>query len=536
MRHHNRPLGVTALKIFVQDGFDVTLFESRAWVGGLWKPATDEALSALETTKFNSSKYRSSYTDFSMSENDDIDDFPRAPQLWQYFEDYVDHFDLRSHLRLNTKATELARSGDKWALTTVKDGQTQETEYFDKVAIATGPWTQPKFPQLDGIELFAGRSDHCVKFHDPANYKGQTVLIIGLHASAQDTVAALSTHANKIYCAHRSGLTLMPRYAADGSVYDKMPPLWFQLILFYLEAFSKPLFTWIMDSLLNMMSKKAYPDLPASWGLSPAPSLAVTTPLIASEIWPHFESGLCEPVKSVKRFTGPKTVELEDGRILEDIDSVIYCTGYSASIPFKLPEDVQPYPVIGQPSRYYRHIFPIHSDAKVRNSLCMLGHGAFAMPGFCQFEAQGQAVSQIWQGNSSLPPYEEMKSWYSKYTRWRAATAKKYDAKATFYGFFVPIADYAGWLDHTAGTGIRAHFGFVERWTNWCAWRLWWNDRELWNMCLKGLNTPAIYALFDMGKRKAWKGAREQIFKDNAAVNRHQEKRRAAMQKDGKAE
>ncbi|KAI5362238.1 Putative flavin monooxygenase, FAD/NAD(P)-binding domain superfamily [Septoria linicola] len=527
------PLGLTALKRFVEDGFDVTLYEGRSWVGGLWKPDTDEALSALKTTKFNSSKYRSAITDFPMPE--DMDDFPSAPQLYKYFNDYVEHFDLWPHIRLNTKAVELARSGDQWALTVVKNGEAKIV-HFDKVALATGPFTKAKFPKFDGIELFQGPADHCVNFHDPSKYNGQRVLVVGLHASAQDTVSALSGHAAKTYTAHRSGLTLMPRYSADGSVYDKMPPLNFQLFLFYLSAWAPAIFTWVMDTLLSSISKKAYPKQPASWGLSPAPSLAVTTPLIASEIWPHLQSGLCEPCSAVKRFTGPKRVELTDGRILEDIDSIIYCTGYTPTIPMRLPDDVNPYPVSDEPSVWYRHMYPIHPDEKIRNSLALCGHGAFALPGFCQFEMQASATSQTWQGKSTLPPLKVMERWHTDYTAWRTATAKKYHARSTFYPFFVPMTDYAVWLDQTAGIGIKAHFGFVERWTNWCAWKLWWDDRKLYYACLNGLASPAIYALFDMGKRKPWKGAREQIFADNATVKRQQERRQELIRKEGKNE
>ncbi|CAK1364803.1 uncharacterized protein RHO25_009677 [Cercospora beticola] len=525
------PLGLIALKTFKQDGFDVTLYEGRSWVGGLWKPDADEALSALKTTQFNSSKYRSAIPDFPMSE--EMDDFPTAGQLYKYFNDYAQQFELWPHIRLSTKATELSWNGTKWSLSTVKNGQSRPVELFDKIALATGSFTKPKFPKLDGIELFEGPAEHCVKFYDPAKYKNQTVLIVGLHASAQDTIAALAGHATKVYVAHRSGLTLLPRYNTDGSVFDRLPSLNFTIFLVYLSGLFPALHTWMMDFLLNMMSKKAYPNQHASWGLSPAPSFAVTTPLIASAIWPHLESGLCEPVAAVKRFVGPKSVELSSGRILEEIASVIYCTGYDAEVPVKLPAEIEPYPVPGEASSYYRHMYPIHPDPQLRNSIALCAHGAFALPGFSQFFVQINAISQIWLGNSSLPSLTEMESWRQKYRAWRSAVAKKYRAQSTFYPFMVPMADYAAWLDRTAGIGIREHFGVVGRWVNWCAWKMWWQDRELYNICQSGMTSPAIYALFDVGKRPAWPGARQQIFADNAAVQRQQATRQAAMMKEG---
>ncbi|KAF2215406.1 hypothetical protein CERZMDRAFT_82424 [Cercospora zeae-maydis SCOH1-5] len=262
---------------------------------------------------------------------------------------------------------------------------------------------------------------------------------------------------------------------------DRMPSLNSTLFMIYLSGLFPAIYTWMMDFLLNTMSKKAYPNQPASWRLPPVSSLAVATPLIASAIWPHLESGLCEPVAAAKLFVGAKSVELTDGQILENIDSVIYCTGYDAEVPVKLPDEIEPYPVRGEISSWYRHIFPIHPDARLRNSIALCGHGAFPVPGFSQFFVQIHAISQIWLGNSSLPDLGEMETWRQKYRAWRLAVAKKYHAQSTFYLFFVPMADYGAWVDRTAGIGIREHLGVIGRWVNWCAWKFWWQDRELYN-------------------------------------------------------
>lgn len=123
----------------------------------------------------------------------------------------------------------------------------------------------------------------------------------------------------------------------------------------------------------------------------------MTAPLMADAIYPHLESGFAEPVSQVQRITSPHTVELKDGRILTDIDTIIYCTGYDMAVPF-VPAEYNPYPVIGEPPVLYRNIFPINKDPAIRNSLAFLGHGALAFPGFVQHEWISMAISQIWQG------------------------------------------------------------------------------------------------------------------------------------------
>lgn len=55
-------VGSLALKQFKEDGFDVTGFEARTYVGGLWKDSGDESISIQSTTIFNSSTIRSQAT------------------------------------------------------------------------------------------------------------------------------------------------------------------------------------------------------------------------------------------------------------------------------------------------------------------------------------------------------------------------------------------------------------------------------------------------------------------------------------------
>ncbi|KXT09510.1 hypothetical protein AC579_7186 [Pseudocercospora musae] len=153
------PCGLMALKNLQEDGFDAAIYESRDWVGGLWKYSTDDALSTAENTIFNTSKYRAAVTDFPMP---DDNDFPTAPQLYTYWNDYCNHFQLWLHIKLDIVS---------------KDDQTQ-TQYFHKVAVSTGPFAKPKQPKLDGTEKFSGTAIHGIKFHEPEKYTGKNVVII----------------------------------------------------------------------------------------------------------------------------------------------------------------------------------------------------------------------------------------------------------------------------------------------------------------------------------------------------------------------
>lgn len=204
------PTGLMALKNLKEDGFDVTGFDTRPYVGGLWKYSTDESLSAAENTVFNSSIYRSAASDFPFPEG--TDDFPTSGQMYRYLESYCDHFGLWKHIKLNTRVKGIKRDGKEWVIdveTSSSPKSTKRSERFDKVLIATGSFTKPKYPMIAGIGLFEGPKIHSINFHNEAQFKGKNVLLVGLHATAQDVTATLHGHASKVYIAHRTGLVMV---------------------------------------------------------------------------------------------------------------------------------------------------------------------------------------------------------------------------------------------------------------------------------------------------------------------------------------
>lgn len=525
------PLGLMALKNFKETGFKVTGFDARSYVGGLWRYATDDYLSVAEGTIFNSSRYRSAIPDFPF--DDDVDDFPTWRQMHEYFQKYTDYFELRPHIKLNSRITRLSREGDRWAIEiTPSDSGEPRTEYFDKVAVAIGSFYKPRYPHIDGIEEFQGSTIHHMKFHGSPEVKGKNILLIGLHASAQDVAVTLKNHgAAQVYASHRNGINLVARYTPTGTTFDQDLTLGFTKFQIWLTDVAPSLFYWLLNTMLRRMSLTSFPNQPESLTALPVPSLETTAPLLADELYPLLNSGFVKPVGAVKRVVGPKFVELADGRVIDDMDQIIYCTGYDPCIPF-IDKEHDPYPVVGEPPVLYRNTYPLHSDPAVRNSLVFLGHAAVVFPGLVQHELITLATCMIWTGKSQLPPLEDMRKWYSDNRAWRNNVKRRQKRISTFYTFFMPFSDHLRFFDSMSGTDVFSHFGW-----SWKAWQFWWSDRELYNRCMKGLFTPTIFRLFDSGKRKAWPQARAQIIHDqNFAVERAAKRKTVLEEKKRKQE
>ncbi len=81
------PSGITAIKNFIDEGFDVTAFDRCDVVGGNWRFNDPSGHSSVfETTHIISSKYTSFYEDYPLP--DDASDYRSHKELLSYFDDY----------------------------------------------------------------------------------------------------------------------------------------------------------------------------------------------------------------------------------------------------------------------------------------------------------------------------------------------------------------------------------------------------------------------------------------------------------------
>jgi cation diffusion facilitator CzcD-associated flavoprotein CzcO len=94
-----------------------------------------------------------------------------------------------------------------------------------------------------------------------------------------------------------------------------------------------------------------------------------------------------------------------DGRIEEDIDAVIFCTGYLYSYPFLA--SLRP-PVVGDGTRVqnlYKHVFYIP-----RPTLAFVALPQKVVP-FPVSESQAAVIARVWAGRLTLPSAELMEDW-----------------------------------------------------------------------------------------------------------------------------
>lgn len=131
--------------------------------------------------------------------------FPRAPVVQAYLESYAAHFNLTSHIRLNTHVLDVRRdtTDSKWAVQILGEGPGTDVQTldFDFVIVANGHYRRPRYPTTPGLSKWIAekKASHSAWYRRPSGSDiGQTTLVVGGGPSGQDISAELRSVASTV--------------------------------------------------------------------------------------------------------------------------------------------------------------------------------------------------------------------------------------------------------------------------------------------------------------------------------------------------
>ena len=111
--------------------------------------------------------------------------FADQPEILSYAEDLVDRYHLAPHLRLATTVRSARYDGSSgtWHLDLHAESGDDELE-ADTVVFACGQLNRPHFPDVEGVDSFAGPSWHSARWDHTVDLTGKQVAVVGTGASA----------------------------------------------------------------------------------------------------------------------------------------------------------------------------------------------------------------------------------------------------------------------------------------------------------------------------------------------------------------
>ncbi|XP_077309144.1 flavin-containing monooxygenase 3-like [Lithobates pipiens] len=324
--------GLAALKCSLEVGLQAICFEKSEYVGGLWKfmDQAEEGRASIYRSVFtNACKEMMCYPDFPIP--DEYPNFMHNDVFLEYLKLYAKHFDLLRHIKFKTAVVSIQKCADfavtgKWDVITEHEGK-QQSAIFDAVLVCTGHHVYPNLPlhSFPGIEKFKGQYMHNRDYKHPSHYAGKRVLVVGLGNSGADIAVELARSAEKVVLSTRSGSWIMSRVWDNGYPWDMVYLTRYQSFLN--RILPRAISDWLYESMMEKRFNHSH------YGLVPVNKSLRKEPVFNDDLATSITCGTVVIRPNIKRFTESSAI-FEDDSIMDNIDVVIFATGYSYAYPF----------------------------------------------------------------------------------------------------------------------------------------------------------------------------------------------------------
>ncbi|XP_043859052.1 flavin-containing monooxygenase 5-like [Dromiciops gliroides] len=390
--------GLGAIKSCLEEGLEPTCFEERVDIGGIWRyEEKSEAgkSSIYRSATTNSSKEMTSYSDYPYP--DHYPNFLHNSKIMNYLKMYAKHFDLLKYIHFLSKVSSIRKCSDfcstgQW-IVVVETDKKQESYIFDGIMICSGQYRDPNLPleSFPGIKKFIGTYFHSCEYKSPEEFKGKTVLVIGLGNTGVDVACDLSHVAKQVFLSTRRGSWIWNR------IWDNGYPLDVALFTRYNNIINKCLGNSIINKLTEDKLNARFDH--TMYGLKPHHRFLSHQATVSDELPNHIMAGRLIVKPNVKEFT-EITAIFKDGTE-EGIDVVIFATGYTLSFPF-LENDSA---ILDSQNSLFKYVFPPQMEKPTLAFIGMIQPIGAIIP---TSEIQSRWATRVFKGLNKLPSMSEM--------------------------------------------------------------------------------------------------------------------------------
>jgi cyclohexanone monooxygenase len=197
--------GLYAIHRVRQLGLSVLCVESGSGVGGTWFwNRYPGARCDVESLDYSYSFSPELQQEWSWSSR-----YAEQPEILDYLNHVADRFDLRPHIRLNTRVTAMRFDSRQsaWSITTNRGDHL--TARF--CIMASGNLSTPRVPDFPGLDRFQGEWYHSGQWpHEGVDFTGKRVALVGTGATGIQMVPKLAAQASHLTVFQRTANFSVP--------------------------------------------------------------------------------------------------------------------------------------------------------------------------------------------------------------------------------------------------------------------------------------------------------------------------------------
>lgn len=266
-----------------------------------------------------------------------------APQaeIHDYILQCVNKYHLRPHIRLNSEVegAEFDKARGIWQVR-LADGEYLEAQVL---VSACGQLNRPAYPQLPGIERFAGEAFHSARWRHDLDLRGKRVAVIGTGASAIQFVPQIQPQVAHLSLFQRSAAYVLPKpdraYRGWEIALMRRVPLVQRCdrLIKYLHHEGRALafisFPWLMKLFRSGFTRhlaRQVPDTAKRAQLQPDYPMGCKRILISNDYFPALAQANVSIVGSAICAVCEHGLVTADGRE-HPCDVLIYGTGFTAT-------------------------------------------------------------------------------------------------------------------------------------------------------------------------------------------------------------
>jgi cation diffusion facilitator CzcD-associated flavoprotein CzcO len=322
---------------------DVVVYEKADRLGGTWRENTYPGLTCDVPSHFYS---------YSFALNPEWSHrFAPGAEIEAYFEDVARRYGVDARIRYGAEVSRCAFEDGRWRLTT-GDGRTDEA---DVVIAATGVLHHPAYPDIAGLDTFAGACFHSARWDHGVPLDGRRVGVIGTGSTAIQIVTALVDRVAALHLFQRTPQWIAP--AANPAYTDEEKET-FRRERAAMEAIREDTTRAFEDGFANVLVDVDSPMLLAIQQVCEANLDTVRDPVLREKLRPTYRAackrlimsdGFYEAIQrpnatlvteGIERIE-PAGVRTRDGA-LHELDVLVLATG------FRVDRFVRPMRVIGR--------------------------------------------------------------------------------------------------------------------------------------------------------------------------------------------